>query len=309
MNHRRSDRRVAEIPVGDHSPRLHRPLKESQALSVDKVSTSVVEPAPTNAAAGLVAFATRFEGVGLRLLSTVVLIIVWYFGSLMLPTNILPSPLTTVEILIQNFSKGLIAEHFYATMTRVVFGFAFAMVLGVAVGTLMGLSTKFEKLLDIWIMVGLTVPSLVYVIISFMWFGLNEFATIFAIATTTFPSIAINVWEGVKNVDSKLADMAKVFNASKQKRVLEVILPQLLPYIMAATRFGFGIIWKVTVLVELLGRNTGVGYMLNYWFQLYNMGQVLAWTLFFTIIMLFVELVFLKQLENWLFAWRPAVRV
>ena len=63
------------------------------------------------------------------------------------------------------------------------------------------------------------------------------------------------------------------------------------------------------VLVELLGRPDGVGFELFYWYQLGNMQQVLAWTLLFTLVMLFIELVILQNLERRMFAWRPEVRI
>jgi NitT/TauT family transport system permease protein len=77
---------------------------------------------------------------------------------------------------------------------------------------------------------------------------------------------------------------------------------------MASARFGLGVVWKVTVLAELLGRSNGIGFQLNYWFQLYNMAQVFGWTTFFVLIMMFIELVLLKQLELRLFSWRPTTR-
>ncbi len=235
------------------------------------------------------------QSVALKVGSAVLLIVVWWLASLTLPQTILPGPLVTFQTLWQNFERGLLLPQLGITMLRVAAGFVLAMALGITIGTLMGLYWKAEAALDLWVMVALTVPGLCYIIVSFMWFGLNEWAAIFAIAVTSFPSIAINVWEGVKNVDNRLADMARVFKASRRLRLRRVILPQILPYVMAASRFGLGTIWKVTVLVELLGRSSGVGYQLNYWFQLYNMPQVFAWTLFFTLIMLFLELVVLKQ--------------
>jgi NitT/TauT family transport system permease protein len=248
------------------------------------------------------------QSVALKVGSAVLLLVVWWLASLTLPQSILPGPLVTFQTLWQNFERGLLLPQLGITMLRVAAGFALAMTLGITIGTLMGLYWKAEATLDLWVMVALTVPGLCYIIVSFMWFGLNEFAAIFAIAVASFPSIAINVWEGVKNVDNRLADMARVFKASRRMRLTRVILPQILPYIMAASRFGLGTIWKVTVLVELLGRSSGVGYQLHYWFQLYNMPQVFAWTLFFTLIMLFLELVVLKQAERRLFAWRPSVK-
>jgi NitT/TauT family transport system permease protein len=141
-----------------------------------------------------------------------------------------------------------------------------------------------------------------------MWLGLNERATVLAITWTTFPSIAVNIWQGVKAIDQRLIDMARVFRASRWKRTARVVIPQVLPYIMAAARFGLGVVWKVTVLVELLGRSDGIGYMLNYSFQMFNMADVFAWTLFFTLVMLIIELLVLKPLEHRLFRWRPEIR-
>ena len=191
------------------------------------------------------------------------------------------------------------------TLMRVFLGFGAAMAVGIVLGTVFALNRTIEAVFGTWIMVALAIPGLVYVIISFMWFGLNEFSTIFSIALTAFPTITINIWEGVKNVDNKLTDMARVFNVSRLSRVWKVIIPQTTPYIMASSRFGLGLAWKVTVIVELLGRSSGVGYMLNYWFQMFNMRQVLAWTLFFSLVMIFIEVVVLKRLEEYLFSWRP----
>jgi NitT/TauT family transport system permease protein len=123
----------------------------------------------------------------------------------------------------------------------------------------------------------------------------------------SFPIVALNVWQGVKDVDGKLTDMAKVFEASPQVRLKRIILPQIYPYIMASARTCIGIAWKLTALVELLGRSNGVGYQLNYWFQLFNMAQVIGWVGLFLIIVLSIELFLLKPLEKKLFSWRPEV--
>jgi NitT/TauT family transport system permease protein len=184
-----------------------------------------------------------------------------------------------------------------------------ALLLGVPVGVVMGLSRRTEAVLDLWVMIGLTIPSLCYTIMAFMWFGLNDAAAIIAIAVTAAPSITINIWEGVKNIDTRLVAMARVFEASRPTILRRVLLPQIFPYVMASARFGLGIIWKITVLVELIGRPNGVGFKLFYWYQLADMRQVLAWTLLFTIIMLLIELLILKPIERRLFAWRPQVAV
>jgi NitT/TauT family transport system permease protein len=222
--------------------------------------------------------------------------------------NVLPGPLATVKAFLRNDYREVLF-HVRMTMQRIGMGFFFAMILGLAFGILMGISRTLETWLDMWVMIVLSTPGLVFVVLSFIWFGMNEFATVVAISIASFPSIAINVWQGVKDVDGKLVDMARVFGASPQLRLRRVILPQIYPYFMASARACLGISWKLTALVELLGRSNGVGYQLNYWFQLYEMDQVIAWTGLFLIIVLSIELFILNPIEKRMFAWRPEVRL
>jgi NitT/TauT family transport system permease protein len=236
------------------------------------------------------------------------LVILWWIGSLMLPPTVLPGPGRVVTELIANYQEGVLLSNFLSTMTRIVLGFAFAMGAGIAFGTVMGLSRVAEEFFDLWIMVGITIPSLAILLILYILFGLNEFATILAIGLSAFPAIAINVWQGVKSVDNKLLAMGRVYGVSRSRRFTQIVFPQIAPYLVASSRFGLGIIWKITVVAELIGRDSGIGFQLHYWFQLFNMPQVFAWTLFFTLIMLVIELGIFKPVERYLFRWRPATK-
>lgn len=244
----------------------------------------------------------------LKSLGVVTLLLFWWIGSLILPEDVLPGPLAVANAFAQNVRSGVLLVHFRDTMQRIVFGFLLALGGGIVVGTAMGLSKKVEDFIDTWVMVALTIPSLCFLIVIYILMGLNEFSTVLAIAISGFPSITINVWQGVKNVDNKLLAMARVFNVNRPTRFWRVVMPQIMPYILAASRYGLGIVWKITVVAELLGRNSGIGFQLHYWFQLFNMPQVFAWTLFFTLVMLFVELAVFKQIEHYVFHWRPATK-
>ena len=151
----------------------------------------------------------------LKLLSLVTAVIVWGLLSLTLPPEIFPGPIETARALWGEIAGGRVWTDLAMTMLRVVAGLLLALLLGVPVGVLMGLNRRAEAVLDVWVMIGLTVPSLCYAIMAFMWFGLNEGAAIIAIAVTAAPSITINIWEGVKNIDTKLVAMARVFEASR----------------------------------------------------------------------------------------------
>lgn len=98
--------------------------------------------------------------------------------------------------------------------------------------------------------------------------------------------------------------MAKVFRFSRWKTLRHVVLPQLQPYFAASTRSGIALIWKIVLVVELLGRSNGVGFQIHLYFQLFDVATILAYTLFFVAIMLLVEYLVLQPLDRYSRRWR-----
>jgi NitT/TauT family transport system permease protein len=224
----------------------------------------------------------------------------------MFPPNVVPGPAAVFKAMAENVSSGQAFYHLYKTLLRVGFGLLLTMALGIGVGTLMGLSRKGEVFLDSWVMVGLTVPAIVYSIICLLWFGLNDVAAIVAIGAAAFPAVSISVWQGIKGIDTQLVSMGQAFRLSKAGIVRKIIFPQLLPHILASTRYALGICWKICTTVELIGMSSGVGYQLNYWFGLFSMAQVFAWTLLFLLVMFAIEYLLFKPVEQRLTRWRTA---
>jgi NitT/TauT family transport system permease protein len=219
--------------------------------------------------------------------------------------NILPSPAIVGATIVDLARAGEIQRHLFITLWRVFAGFAIAELLGIVIGTAMGLNAKLEMLADGWVMILLTIPSLAYSIFALLAFGLSETAMIAAIAATTLPYVVINIWSGVKAVDVGLLDMARAFRIRRWNTLRKVVLPQVTPYIFSSSRYGIGIAWKIAVVVELMGASRGVGYMLNYSFGLFSMQHVLAWTAIVVVVMLFIELVAIRLIEERVLAWRP----
>jgi NitT/TauT family transport system permease protein len=230
------------------------------------------------------------------------LILAWVF-----PPTIVPGPIPVFKAMGQNIMSGQAFYHLYKTLLRVGLGLVLTMVLGVAVGTIMGLSHKGELFLDSWVMVGLTVPAIVYSIVCLLWFGLNEAAAIIAIGTAAFPAVSISIWQGIKAMDMQLVSMGQAFHLSKTAIIRKIIFPQLLPHILASMRYALGICWKICTTVELIGMSSGVGFQLNYWFGLFSMAQVFAWTLLFLLVMFAIEYVIFKPVEQRLTRWRSGV--
>ena len=248
------------------------------------------------------------EGVLLRVLAIVTLFLLWYIGSRFLSAQTLPGPVPVVKTMWSNLQVAQTYTDIWATIYRVVIGMVAAVAVGLVVGLAMGLSRRGEQFLDSFVMVGMTIPAVVYGIIGILWFGLNSTSAIVAIAMVTAPAVALNIWQGVKSIDTSLVHMGKAFRFSRMQILRHTIAPQVVPFLLAAFRYALGIAWKTATIVELIGLNTGVGYQLSYWFGLYNMEQVLAWTMTFTLVLLLIEFLIFKPLEAYVTRWRPRVQ-
>jgi NitT/TauT family transport system permease protein len=98
--------------------------------------------------------------------------------------------------------------------------------------------------------------------------------------------------------------MAEVFRMSWWRTLRHVTLPQLLPYFVAAARAGLSLIWKIVLVVELLGRSNGVGFQIQIYFQLFDVRLILAYTIAFILTAQLIEWVAVQPLERWATRWR-----
>src|SRR5205823_4083055 len=175
------------------------------------------------------------------ILSIASLLAVWLLLAALFPPTIVPGPIAVFKAMATDISSGQAFYQLYKTLLRVGFGLILTMVLGIGVGTLMGLSRKGELFLDSWVMVGLTIPAIVYSIICLLWFGLNDVAAIVAIGVAAFPAVSISIWQGIKGMDMQLVGMGQAFHLNKSTIVRKIIFPQLLPHILASMRYARGI--------------------------------------------------------------------
>ena len=161
-----------------------------------------------------------------------------------------------------------------------------------------------DRLIDPWLILLLNIPALVIIVLSYIWFGLNEAAAIGAVALNKIPNVVVTLREGARSLAPEYAEMAKVYRFSFTKRLRHVVIPQLQPFFAAATRSGIALIWKIVLIVELLGRSNGVGFQIHLYFQLFDVATILAYTLAFVVVMLAVEYLLLQPLDRYANRWR-----
>jgi NitT/TauT family transport system permease protein len=200
--------------------------------------------------------------------------------------------------------SGQLPYHLGVTLLRLVVSFAVAMLLGCAIGIVLGRHKKLDAFFDNWLVIFLNIPALVTIILCYVWFGLIESAAILAVVINKLPNVVVTIREGTRALDQDLLEMARCYHFGRRKTLAHVIWPQLHPFVMSATRSGLALIWKIILVVELLGRNNGMGYQLHLFFQLFDVAGILAYTIAFVAVIQLIELMILKPLDRKSQRWR-----
>jgi NitT/TauT family transport system permease protein len=246
----------------------------------------------------------------LRIGSIVSFLVLWWIGSQLSGPEILPGPVAIGRTIIENFVTAGPEEktaefHVAVTLARIVFTFSIAMLAGIALGLVMGLRRRVELAVGYLIPIALTIPTLLAVFLCVLWFGYSEAGGLFAVILTVTPFVTVNMLAGTKALDKELVDMARAFKANRRLLIRKVLIWQLMPYIFAAFRYAFGMTWKIVALAETFGLKYGIGYMFTFWFEQFNMVQVMAWIILFVALMLILEHGVIARVEEKVFAWRP----
>jgi NitT/TauT family transport system permease protein len=236
--------------------------------------------------------------------SVVSFVTLWWIVSLFYEPLFLPGPMLVFEQAIDILLNESFFQELSLTLLRVIIAFSIALCLAVLFGLMMGLNKAIEQFLETFVIVGLTMPAVAVTIIMLMVFGMNNIAAVATIVFVITPLMTENIWEGAKDIDRELIEMAQVFNSSRGSMLRSVIFPQLIPYVLAAARFGLGAAWKIVVIAEFFGLGTGIGSRINEAFELFSLSGVLAWTLSFVILMTVIEFTIIKTIERRLTRWR-----
>jgi NitT/TauT family transport system permease protein len=233
----------------------------------------------------------------------VLLVAAWHFMSLRLATPLVPDVVEIGRDIGRIVADGMAAKQIGITLWRILVGFSLAFVVSLSLGILAARSAIVRSFLDPAIVLGLTVPGLVWALLCVIWFGVSLWTAVVSIALGITPALILNVIQGVRSVDAQVIEMAHVFRLSRAAKLRYIWIPSLVPFLFSGARLGFSLAWKVIVLVELFGLSNGVGYQLNSEFSSQNVSGVIAWTIVFWIVMSVIEYGVLQSLErrsrNW----------
>ncbi len=241
----------------------------------------------------------------LLIASLAALVALWQVAAVIADSRLLPEPATVIAVMVRELTAGDLVHHLAKTLSRVAAAFVLAMALGTAIGIVMGRSRLINRVFDGWLVFFLNIPALVVTILFYVWFGLGEVAAVAAVAVNKIPTVVVIVREGARALDPKYFDVARICRLNHWRTFRHVTAPQLAPYLIAAARSGLSLIWKIVLVVELLGRSDGIGFQLSVYFQLFDVDMILAYTLAFVIVIQVLELAVTQPLEARVARWRP----
>lgn len=240
----------------------------------------------------------------LRVTSLLVLVIIWQVAALIGQSDVLPTPWVVCRSLLTHLQSGELIFHLSMTLQRVLFAFVIALFLGSLIGYLMGRGKRTNAALDGLLILALNLPALVTIILCYIWFGLTEVAAVLAVSINKIPTVAVTIREGARALDSDLLDVGKAYRIGRIKTLRKIVLPQLYPYLLASARSGLALIWKIVLVVELLGRSNGVGFQLGAFFNFFDIASILAYTLAFALVIFIIESMILQPVDRYVSRWR-----
>jgi NitT/TauT family transport system permease protein len=260
---------------------------------------------PESGGASARRFTASASRIGLHLTGYALLLAAWSFCSTVVFTEyILPAPWTVGAEMWHLAADGTAFVQFGSSIVKIALGFAIGTVFGVPLGLLMGRVRYWKYFWQQPLLVLGNVPGLAFAVFALILFGIGAVGPVVVVSFVALPYVAINVAQGVEEVDRRLVDMSTVYGRGRGDVIKSVFLPSIMPFLFAALRYGFAMAWKVEALTEVFGGRSGIGFMIRQSFQEFSIAGVLAWTGFFVIFILLIERVFLAQLEQRFFAWR-----
>lgn len=199
-------------------------------------------------------------------LGLLILVAVWQAGAVLLAQNMslanLLAPGPALGNLGTLLSEGQLWPHIWASLQRVFVGLFFALLIGVPVGFMLGLSPKAEQTSSPAFQFLRMISPLSWMPVVVMLFGIGDAPIYFLLAFAAVWPIILNTAAGVKNINKQWLELGRSLSATKGEMLFKIMLPAVTGDILNGLRLAIGIVWVVLVPCEMLGVNEGLGYFI-----------------------------------------------
>ncbi len=222
-----------------------------------------------------------------------------YFGEL-----VLPDVTETLKTSFSFLGNKEVMEELFLTLKRLFTGLLavlfFATLFGIAAGSFKSL--EYMSAPVVGIMLGM--PSIAWIVLAMMWFGMGEGTVVFVIFAALFPIVFLGALQGIQTIDKKLIQMADSFEISFKNRFFNIYMPHIFSYIFPSWLTATGLSWKIVIMAELLSSDDGMGALLAIARSQIDTTTVMALLFFMVSFFIILERVFLEPLKKRLESWR-----
>jgi NitT/TauT family transport system permease protein len=237
----------------------------SPDLATEQVAAEPAAAAQEAIASGA-SLGSRSSAVLASVAFGIVFLLIWQFlpPALGVPSFIIP----TVTDLAHEFTRMVAREnllrHVLSTVTIATAGFLIGSLLGAALGYLLGMSTLVEKVLSPYLLGLQIAPKVAFAPLFIMWLGYNAWPKLIVTTLVVFFPILVNVLQSMKTVDRDLINLARAYSMSRMQIFWKVEVPASMPALMAGLRIGATLAVIGVTVGELVGGNTGLGYLITF---------------------------------------------
>ena len=194
----------------------------------------------------------------------IIIILIWQFLALTetIRSNLLPPPQEVINEILILTRDGSLLSHILITLSRVFYGFIFGAIAATILGVLTGVSPLMRRFFDPTIQALKAVPSLAWVPLFILWFGIFEDSKIALISVGVFFPIYLNLMMGIRQIDKKMVEVAHVYNLNSFQTIRWILLPGIIPEWVTGLRSGLALGWMFVIAAELMGASEGLGYLM-----------------------------------------------
>lgn len=230
------------------------------------MTTSLQPPTVSTVTSTTTRLRSRQRRWGLiRLASPIVILALWQLGSAagLIPQDVLPAPSLIFEAGIELIRNGQLADALGVSGVRVAEGLVLGGLIGVALGTAVGLSDWFEATVDPPMQMVRALPHLGLIPLFILWFGIGELPKVLLVALGVSFPLYLNTFSAIRQVDPKLFETAQVLGFSFWQRFRTIIVPSAAPQVLVGFRQSLAIAWLTLIVAEQINADKGIGYLIN----------------------------------------------
>lgn len=199
------------------------------------------------------------------LIFPLIVVLAWFYvttyGSI--PSGILPDIPTVIETFGNMLDTGQLQEDLIVSLSRVVKGYLFSAVIGIILGSLIGMFRPIKEFLLPTITVIRQIPMIAWIPLIILWCGIGELSKVVIIVLAAFFPILVNTESGMESTPEGYIEVARLYKLNKWKTFTKVYLPHALPQILVGLKLGLGVSWMAVVAAELIAATSGIGYRMS----------------------------------------------